>query len=425
MSKHLGLELVSSIINSGSMKDYLGLGISEDMLRASEKAPYTLLRDHIFKYGKIPSPITFDELTKGMHLPDAPEPPAFYADQIRVRALHDSIAIAVNDMQPLLAKNGAEYNPKQAMDNLTNLVVHGYAQQNQNKIFDFREAKGMILQAYKQAFTGEDTGGIPLGWPYLDGSFGHIMPGDVVSFVGRPAMGKSWFLLYAMYQAWWLSKKRVIFVSMEMSPLAVMQRLTALHAKVNPTKLKKAEMTTKGMNKMVNALVLAEQHSEPMLVVDGNLTATVEDIWRMCLQFKPDAIYIDGAYLLKHPNKKINKYERVAENAELIKSEISTNLGVPPVCSYQFSRDAAKKLKKKNGEAIGLEDIGYSDVIGQVSSLVLGLLEDESVETIQRRKITVMKGRDGHTGEFLVNWDFQGMDFRQYFEPDINGLTFM
>ena len=101
----------------------------------------------------------------------------------------------------------------------------------------------------------------------------------------------------------------------------------------------------------------------PFYVVDGNLAATVEDIWALARQLKPDAIFIDGAYLVKHPKER-DRYRRVAENAELMKSELAAL--APTVCSWQFAKSAAKK-NKKQGEKPDLEDIGYTDAIAQVS----------------------------------------------------------
>jgi len=84
------------------------------------------------------------------------------------------------------------------------------------------------------------------------------------------------------------------------------------------------------------------------------------------------------------------------------------------VCSWQFNRDAAKKFKKKGGDTPDLEDIGYSDAIGQHSSIVLGLLQDENLATAQYRQVHVLKGRGGEQGTFSVLWDFLHSDFGEH-----------
>jgi hypothetical protein len=65
------------------------------------------------------------------------------------------------------------------------------------------------------------------------------------------------------------------------------------------------------------------------------------------------------------------------------------------------------------GEKGGLENIGYSDAIGQISSIVLALEEEDSAETLHRRKLRLLKGRNGEVGEFDINWHFHNMNFDQ------------
>ena len=126
--------------------------------------------------------------------------------------------------------------------------------------------------------------------------------------------------------------------------------------------------------------------------------------------------------MLKHPDASLNRYGRVAENCDLLKRAL-TELDIPGAASWQFSRDASKKAKKKKAERPDLEDIGYSDAIPQHSSTVLGLLEKEGVDTLQRRTVLVMKGRHGSHGEFRVRWDFMTCDFSEWEEPPVSEYT--
>jgi hypothetical protein len=76
---------------------------------------------------------------------------------------------------------------------------------------------------------------------------------------------------------------------------------------------------------------------------------------------------------------------------------------VPVVISYQFNREVKKGAKAAN---VGVENIAYTDAIGQLSSVVLGLLQDESVETMMQRRIEILKGRSGEQGSYDINWIF-------------------
>lgn len=88
--------------------------------------------------------------------------------------------------------------------------------------------------------------------------------------------------------------------------------------------------------------------------------------------------------------------------------------GIPAFLSYQFNREASKKQEKSKGKHKGgLAEIAMSDKIGQVSSVVCGMFEEESVETLLTREIHVLKGRKGQIGKFRINWDSSGSWARQ------------
>ena len=114
-----------------------------------------------------------------------------------------------------------------------------------------------------------------------------------------------------------------------------------------------------------------------------------------------------------------DRYVRVAENMDLLKKNIASI--APTVCSWQFAKTATKKKKDEDPD---LEDIGYSDAIPQHSSLVLGLFEADSVETLKQRRVKVLKGRSGETGEFLTYFRFDTMDFSEVAETSVDHLQF-
>ena len=55
---------------------------------------------------------------------------------------------------------------------------------------------------------------------------------------------------------------------------------------------------------------------------------------------------------------------------------------------------------------------------------MLGLFEDETVETLKQRVVKVLKGRNGETGEFKTKFHFDTMDFGQVEEKSLEELQF-
>ena len=226
----------------------------------------------------------------------------------------------------------------------------------------------------------------------------------------------------------WKEGRNVLFVSMEMAPLPIAQRAAAMYAHTNLTQLKTGGYATYPIGsslyeKFGKALTQITHEKAKMYIVDGNLAASAEDVYTLADQLECSIVVIDGAYLLRHKNGRLDRFMRAAENTELIK-RFSSDLDCCTFTSWQFSREAIKKGKNKNEQA-GLEDIGYTDAIGQISSIVLGLFQEDGVETMKRRSIKVLKGRDGQVGQFEVNWDFVTMDFSQIIKQVGGPLTFI
>ena len=145
----------------------------------------------------------------------------------------------------------------------------------------------------------------------------------------------------------------------------------------------------------------------------GNLTATPEEIFSLASHLGVEVVFIDGAYLLMNTagmTMHRSRHERIGDKLRYIK-RAAASLGIPAVLSWQFNREAEKEMDK--GKDPGLDTIGGSDEIGQISSIVLGLFERENAGTLYRRRISVLKGREGATGEFYMHWDFETMDFSQ------------
>src|SRR5262249_7736879 len=155
----------------------------------------------------------------------------------------------------------------------------------------------------------------------------------------------------------WLTQGKVpLFLSMEVKPLPIEQRLLAIQAHLPAKGIKDATLSSKQFKQMKDTLTVLSQGKIPFHVVDGNLTSDVSDVYALTRQLKPDLVIIDGAYLLTHP-KENDRYKRVAENASLIKQQICDL--APTICSWQFARPK-KEGKGQKKQAQTLDEIGYS-----------------------------------------------------------------
>lgn len=424
----LGHSFLAACLTSGTTYEFLNHGDIKHLFKANEVGAYDYTREYVKKYGKLPTTGTVELHTKE-ELPEAKDAPGYYYDELVKRYTSQECKLIMTEATKFLQIGSM--SPDKALEVLTEGVMRLTTQKFGRKIIDFREAYELVWADYVHQMKGDDNIRFFTGWPTLDDMSGGLTTGDMFSIVGRPAAGKTWQLLYAMITGWQdkfsedkkpvsTGQSRLLF-SMEMKPLPISQRLAAIQLSMPYTDIDKAALSTKGQKQLKEGLWELKGFGAPFWVVDGNLSATVEDMWMIARQLKPDAIGIDGGYLVKHPTEK-DRYKRVAENADLMKSELAEI--APVIVSWQFARS---KDKGKKGEPAkkDLDDIGYTDAIGQVSSLVAGIMQKESIETIIQREIDILKGRKGETGKFVTNWNFQTMDFSEYVEPEVEDLQFL
>jgi replicative DNA helicase len=239
---------------------------------------------------------------------------------------------------------------------------------------------------------------------------------------GYTVTHNTWLTLYTALKNW-MDGQNVLFVSMEMGVLPISQRVTSMYTHCNVSQLKTGAFSKLTYDKFNLKLKDMEKQPGQFYVVSGNLAANMEDIYSLASQLQCLVVIIDGAYLVRHKNAKLDRFNRVAENCELMK-QYNEALGATTFASWQFNRDAVKNSKKSGKQETNLEDIGYSDAIGQISSIVCGLFqEDSSIEAMLSRKIRLMKGRNGEIGEFSINWEFGSMNFDQCDPPIYQGNT--
>jgi hypothetical protein len=435
-----GKSFLSAVVADGSVSKLLQFGAIDHLFKTNEVEVWEFVKIFVKKHGKIPSEDTIIANT-GETLVLHKEPPSYYLEIMQKRHIEQELKKGM--------KGAAEHllatQPDKALQLIAEVVMGLVSMKNNHMVTDFRQAYDMIIGEYKTQLTKDDYDRLEFGWPALDNMSGGLTKGDVCSLVGRPGQGKTWQMLYTAMYGWkktnlahkeGLDKVKNMdgsgdhgppqsrmFVSMEMRNLPIAQRMASILASVPMFDLDIANLSSKYMTKLKTNLTTIKGFAAPFYIIDGNLSSKVEDIWALVRQLEPDALFIDGGYLLKHPTER-DRYRRVAENAELIKQELAPLC--PTVVSWQFARSASKK--KKKGEKITGDDVGYTDAILQVSSLLLGLLEQESVETINKRKVDILKGRKGEVGSFEVNWSFESpnaMDFSQVMEESLEDLQYI
>lgn len=410
MSYLLGWKALRAFVENADSLTYFKAKLSPELFKGDEeRKAFELVDAHFHKYRKLPQVDTVVGHIPAFAEIEAKEVPAYYVDLLEKRYEYDRMDRLTTAVQSVLKAD--KLNTAEARG-LLNAALHEMNQQRyRRQVLNMGlEGRQLLMTAYGAKLTDQDRLAI-FGWDYMDNMTNGVGAGEVVSYVGRPAAGKSWMMVYGANKNWVKQQSNVLIVSMEMNTLQIAQRLISIYAKVGVKGIKEAQLSTPMYKRFASSLKAMENEKGRLYILDGNLTANIEEIYSLAYQLECSAIYIDGAYLVRSVNPRLGRYDRVAENVEFMKKS-SGEIGLATFASWQFNRDAAKKDQKK-GQKASLEDIGYSDAIGQVSSIVIGMMQEDGVETLNRRKMTVMKGRNGEVGSFEVSWLFDIMNFDQ------------
>jgi Replicative DNA helicase len=387
--------------------------LSPVLFKPYEQPVFNYVTAHLKQHHALPHLDTLQAQFPDLVPVETPEPSSYYLQLLEQQFYYERLNTINVESQALLKSD--QNASEQAIEVLRGGIKDITEQKYRMRILDVaKDAPELVLTAYHHTASAEYVAWF--GWPYMDQQSGGVMPGDVISFVGRPAVGKTWLTLWTALHNWTVRKLNVLYVSMEMMTLPIAQRIAALYTKQNIGQLKVAGYSNTTFQKFYAGLKTMTLEQAKMYVVDGNLAASVEDLFALADMLQCKVIFIDGAYLLRHRNVKLDRFTRAAENVELIKRHC-TDQELMAFCSWQFNREATKKQKKGHGEQGDLEDIGYSDAIGQISSIALSLFQEDSVETMKSRKVQVMKGRNGEIGQFSIAWDFTSMSFHQTNPP--------
>lgn len=401
-----GSRLLCALVASGDIIQYRKLALSEKLFFGEETELFNFIQSHVQQYSVLPKPITLKEQFGELPIPI--EPIGFYADQVEHRFTHKRLNRMLTECNDLMK----EQDTWTAQNIIVEAISDVRSTQARTSMAEFSaEAHDIYMAQYHKKQT-ESEAEVKMGWPTVDSS-GGLRPGDVLSIIGRPAMGKTFSILYSATQVAYKQNLRPLVISLEMSLLEIMERLVALYSHFPMDHIQTYGLTTAQQKKLPSILLKAKKEAGKLWVLDSNFASTVPDIFSLVYQLNPSVLYIDGAYLLQHDDRRLDRYRRAEANMELIKRRAG-EFGIPVVLSYQFNREASKKQKKSKGkEKGGLEDIAFTDAVGQLSSIVLGMFEEESVETMVSREIHVLKGRKGQVGKFRINWDFLTMSFEE------------
>lgn len=409
----VGFGLLKSVLAQGpdafvSLSDN---GITAEVLQGNESIVFSTIEQFYLNYGELPSFETI-EVDSEVSVPwdNFPiEPLAYWISQVKEREMLLRAGTFITNAQNALGGRNLEQ--------LRECIQQAYVQLeegiNDHSVKSIIEASNDAVDQHNQIQQNSTIPGIPFAFPYLNLISGGAWGGDLICYAGRPGTCKSYIILNEAMNAH-IAGYKVLFVSMEMSILQCARRVLALRTFVNYTRLRLGRVSEFGMQRIAED-ISSMSDQLPFQFLSGGVFGTVDRIYAQIKHYRPDIVYIDGAYLVRPTSKGGQRWEKALQVLEILK-KVALTENIPVVITYQFNKAAPGTL----------EGIAMTDGVSQLSSVVIsieaeGNSEDSISRPIQYRTLKLLKGREGETGKIRVALDFDRMEFTQ--DTVISGMS--
>lgn len=397
-----GNDLISSIVSSDDRDSLLAGVVKPECLTPFERLYYSFVEEHLREHGVFPSTRTVEEA--GFEITETTEPASYYAKKVRDRFAREKLVKTVE-----AAREQVGDDPIAAIERIVGELAPVILDGQHYAVSELRDAATMVLDNFWATKRGDDPYFLKFPWPTMTAVSDGGGAGDFITIVGRTGAGKTMLLLFIAILAWKQYGLNIAVVSMEMMLLPIAQRIISLVLGLPLSGLRRGAMSTKEVGVLQS--FTADGTDAKFYIIDGRGKLETTDIDQLARVLSPDALFVDGAYLVRLPQKEAigkKRDERIASVANYLKQDIATSHAIPVIASYQLNRDSVRARKLDASHVAG------SDEIPQLSTVCLAVQAEEqgSIENSVQRVVTVIKGRNGEDGiEFTINWNFKGMNF--------------
>ncbi|MHB1004635.1 MAG: replicative DNA helicase [Chloroflexota bacterium] len=245
--------------------------------------------------------------------------------------------------------------------------------------------------------------GVPSGFRDLDQMTGGLHASDLVIVAGRPAVGKTSFVLTIAHNAAVKFQVPVAIFSLEMSVEQLVQRLLCSEAAVDAHRLRSGFIDEFEWHRISHAFGVL---SEAPIYIDDTANITTLELRakarRMKVEHNIQLLIIDYLQLMQGRGLE-NRVQEVTEISRGLKI-LARELDIPVIALSQLSR----AVESRQDHRPVLSDLRESGSIEQDADIVMFLHREELYKRDTERKniadVIVAKHRNGPTGDVTLRF---------------------
>lgn len=248
-----------------------------------------------------------------------------------------------------------------------------------------------------RAGTRGGVSGIATGYPDLDEIIGGLQGSQLVIIGSRPSMGKTTLALNICEHVL-CDEKPVLFVSLEMDELEVMERLLSSKSRVNGYKIRTGKGLGRDDMKQLGG-AYQDLHNLPFWIASlpcRTMPQVAADARYLKSRQGLDLILVDYIQLIEPEDIRSSRQKQISRICRQLK-QLARELRIPVIALSQLGRP----VEYRDGYRPTMSDLVGSEAIAQESDIVILLHRPEYYDPDDQpgtAELIIAKNRMGATG---------------------------
>jgi replicative DNA helicase len=410
--------LISKIEKKEDYLTILNERITKDFFEEHDEV-FQAIADHYRKYKAVPERETLQKAFPNFQFYEGEEPLQFFIDKTKEQYKKKLFNKTLPKVAELLPTNIDE-----AEKELQRLLTTTKSAIKTGNTFDSRGSSEIMKAAYAKRKSGLGVDGYSTSWSYLDRLTCGFHGGELIILMGRAKKGKSWLETWMMHHIWKEEVTPCVYITKEMSPLAIRWRFDAIENQLSFDRIRRAELTTEeeiryhARNDEID-LLQSQGELAPFGIHGFDLTdgsSGVSSIVPYVEEYLSDggALFVDGMYLI--PDDKGEADWKGIVNVATDLKILAQTYNIPVIATTQQSMEDKSDVPR-------LENAAYGKYIVQYADLILAIGRSELDVKANRGNIYVLGQREGDIGQFTINMKFDPIDFSQCYDKTVDDFS--
>ncbi len=380
-----------------------------DMHNDGKKIDMTLLRERLVSSGDLELVGGTGRLAEIFTSVPTAAHSVYYAEIVREKATMRNLISTCTDI--LSDAYDPTHDSKEMLNAAEQKVFAIRESRQRSSISEIDEVLQVAMDRLESRVRGEvQDGTVETGFTDLDKITGGLHASELVILAARPSMGKTAFAMNIAENIVIKSDKPVLFISLEMAAVELIERMLCSVARVNGHRMRNGSLSAEDRQRLIR---IAGDLSKVPLFVDDSPTRNISEIAggarriirrQGCL----GAIVIDYLQLIQPDDARDPRQEQVAKMARRLKG-LARELKVPILCLAQLNRQAEESRDHRPR----MSHLRESGAIEQDADVVMFVHRDDyyksaddegAEESRGQASIIVAKQRNGPTDDVDLTW---------------------